>query len=288
MSVMRDYTTSLKPIVRWVGGKRDLARMLSDIAYASLQRTGGHYHEPFLGGGAVAFDLGLPEMVLSDLCAPLIDTYRAIQRWPRDVAWMLDVYRNRGCDADVYYRVRDEAPTSRVERAARFLYLNTLCYNGVYRENASGKYNVPYGRRAGGATPNFLSVDDLIAFQKLTVTASFAATDFRESLAAVGAGDFVYADPPYYAVFDKYQKGGFSDGDHLDLATALRDTYDRGAEILTTNADVPCVRELYDWAFVVPTVENRRVSQTKAGRAKAACLLITTVPDLLPPSFGAQ
>jgi len=270
------------PIVRWVGGKRWLVPIISDIVYEYLQRTGGRYIEPFLGGGAVAADLGLPGMILSDLCEPLMNAFQQVQKDPAAVLWALaSNYVKRGTDDQTYYKVRAEKPQSALQRAAWFFYLNATAFNGIWRENASGVFNVPYGRRKGKTGPAFLNEKRLRPFVEATQDAELLTSDFRPVIERADSGDFLFVDSPYFGVYSNYLKEGFGPSDHVDLARALQAAVARGAAFVATNNDLPDVRRLYGWANMTRTGEFRRVNRDAAGRGKVACLLITSTPDLL-------
>ncbi len=279
------------PIVRWVGGKRWLVPTASEIAYAHLQTTDGRYIEPFLGGGAVAADLGLPNMLLADLCEPLINAFQQVRRSPDSVLWSLRNYRRRGTDAETYYKIRAERPRGKVQRAAWFFYMNALCFNGVYRENAKGEYNVPYGvRKPGkklpGKTPmvshSFVNKTKLKPFVEAIRSSELVASDFRPIIRRADDGDFIFVDSPYFGVYSNYLKEGFGVADHVDLARELRAAAEeRGASFIATNNDTPEIRRLYRWAHITRTGEFRRVNRDAKKRGKVACLLIASSRDLV-------
>lgn len=258
-----------------------MVRVLSDIAYAHLQRTRGRYIEPFLGGGAVALDLGLPNMILADVCEPLIQAYTQVRDfWPQ-VAWTLGTYAHRGVDKDTYLDVRDERPMSHIQQAAHFLYLNALCFNGVWRVNSNGVFNVSYGSKSDGTPGKLRTIQELQQFADAIKASTLTASDFRATLAVAGEGDFVCADPPYFGTFDDYSANRFTAKDHADLAEALRIAYDHGADLVATNMDTPEVRELYSWAAIQVTGEMHRVCRDPAKRGKVSTVLISTIPDLV-------
>jgi DNA adenine methylase len=282
-----------KPIVKWAGGKAWIVPLASAGIYAYLGKTGGRYVEPFLGGGALALDLGLPGMILGDVIRPLVDMYDAVRRWPNAVAWALSALAAQGVDESSYYRVRDTNPSSRVAAAARFIYLNKLNFNGLYRENKQGVYNVPYGdqvyrksivgRKAHDAVENlFPSAQKLHALAEAFATSDLAVRDFRETLALAREGDLAYIDSPYYGTFASYASGGFTPEDQAALAGELQAAAERGVAILVTNSDCPEVRALYAWAsIVIATSEARVISQDGAKRARAGCVIVTTDQTLL-------
>lgn len=281
----------VKPVTRWAGAKRWLAPYVADPIYRYLTTRGGRYCEPFLGGGAVALavlsretdvrNLGglgspsAPMAFLSDACAPLIQMFRSVVANPDRVYAEMRELAIRGVDEDTYYEERRKAATP-----GRFLYLNALCFNGLYRENASGQNNVPFGDR--GEDP-FPSREAIHAVAGVLKGASIQTWDFRRALRNVKQGDFVYIDPPYAGGFANYTRNGFTDDDQQELAAMLENLAASGVAIVACNADTPAVRAWYSWApHVVDTGERRAINRDGAARSKkASCLLITTDPALL-------
>lgn len=267
------------PPLKWVGSKRWLVPLLAPAIYARLATTNGRYIEPFLGGGAVALDLGLPDMVLGDNCGPLITMYQAICKNPSAVAWALKTLVDRGTDKENYYRVRADETRSAILAAARFIYLNKFGFNGLYRENSKGKFNVPHGGdRSGASIPD---VATLTAVACALRGADIRVADFRDTIAAAQAGDVVYADSPYYDTFNKYTADGFADDAHNALAVALKAARDRGATVVASNSDHDYVRDLYKWATITPVHERHAVGATGARRGLRPAVLIASDDTLL-------
>ena len=259
------------PILKWCGGKRWLVPTIAPAIHRQLIKTGGRYVEPFLGGAAIALDLGLPYMILSDICQPLISMYRTICKTPAAVAWMVQHLIAQGTDEAAYYALRATPSTSPVVNAARFLYLNKLGYNGLYRENRTGGFNVPYGKNPTRRLP---TIEDLLPVAQALAHATITATGFAATIAQARRGDVVYADPPYYATFSDYAADGFDDDAHVALAAALHAAAGRGATIIASNSDHPRIRELYAWACITPLHEHHAIGPTKAQRGKKAAVLI--------------
>lgn len=274
-------------IIKWAGGKRWVMPHIVPGIYRRLARTGGRYVEPFLGGAAVALELGQPKMVLGDLCEPLIAMYRAVQRDPAAVAWALSALATKGVDEATYYEVRDSRPVAPVLAAARFIYLNKLCFNGLYRENKSGGFNVPYGDAGTGDKSReeiaaiFPSEDRLVAASEAFRGVKLVPADFRAVLGLAREGDLVFCDPPYADTFSAYTSAGFSAGDQADLSEHLCKLAGAGAHIVSTNNDTPLIRDLYKWATVLPTAELRAINSDGDGRGRSGCLIITSDQDLL-------
>jgi DNA adenine methylase len=267
-----------KPILKWAGGKRWLVPLIAPAIHARLQTTGGRYVEPFLGGGAIALDLGLPKMIVGDVCADLINFYLTVRQYPKQVSWALDTMIKKGIDEATYYQVRDAPQRSPIFAAARFLYLNKLCHGGLYRVNKQGQYNVPYGKYESPAIP----IEEAFhAVASAFSDAGIAVRGFEETLSLVRAGDVVYCDPPYYKTFTGYSAVGFTDQDQQDLATMLKECVDKGAQIIASNSDHPRVRELYEWAFVTPIAERHAINRNGADRDGKAAVLILSDQHLL-------
>jgi DNA adenine methylase len=262
------------PILRWVGGKSWLVPLICPGIHRYLRRSLGRYIEPFLGGAAVALDLGLPRMILGDLCAPLIDMYRTVRSSPKNVAHVLrqmketDYYKVRGAD---FHR-----PGS-IATAARFLYLNRTCFNGLYRENKRGKFNVP----KGDIIPRFPTEKDLQSVQSAFLRADLAVASYQETIEQAKRGDVVYADPPYLGVYDGYNATGFGLLEHRQLAECLGRAVERGAAVIATNSDTEEVRRMYADMFATPVEEQRTVAAKGSSRGRAKALLITSDESLL-------
>jgi DNA adenine methylase len=163
------------------------------------------------------------------------------------------------------------------ELAARLIFLNRLCFNGLYRTNSSGNFNVPYGDYPA---PTFPSATHLREVSEALKGATLLAGDFETTLSWCGPSDIVFADPPYHSPgngFRKYHKLSFSEADQERLALALRAVHERGAIVFATNADHPFVRKLYSWAHAISTSERRAINCVGGGRSGVRCLLISTM-----------
>lgn len=271
----------VSPIVRWVGGKRWLVPTVAPTIHAYLATTRGRYIEPFLGGGAIALDLGLPGMILGDACESLITMYQQIARHARGVSWSLQTMIDAGVDKETYLRVRANEPRSHAQRAARFIYLNKLGFNGLYRENKHGQFNVPYGRTSTGKPPGFPSVDAFLDIARALRQADVRFADFHVTIARAKKGDVIYADPPYDHTFENYVAGGFDIEDQRTLADALRAAHERGAKVLASNSDTTLIRELYWWAKVTAIEERHSVAANSDKRGARGAVLITSDGNFL-------
>ncbi|MER8791839.1 Dam family site-specific DNA-(adenine-N6)-methyltransferase [Mesorhizobium sp. M0983] len=233
---------SPRAFLRWAGGKSWLVRRFEEIfGHMSFTR----YHEPFLGGGSFFFAAATHVVsYLSDKNEALIETYQSIKDDCESVIERMQVYQNT---SDDYYRIRALNPVDRFERAAQFIYLNQTSFNGIYRVNLKGVYNVPYGNR----TKKFLDEDALRAASKGLSRAILKSRDFADTIHDVSPGDLIFIDPPYTVShnnngFIKYNKSLFSLDDQFRLAKYIRNVRDVGANYILTNAAHHKIKEIFD------------------------------------------
>jgi DNA adenine methylase len=230
----------MKSPIRWAGSKRQTLPRLRDLWGAGH----GRYVEPFAGSASLFFDIQPREAVLGDLNWELILAFRAIRR---DVELVLQCLRRLPTGEASYYRIRGQDPSrlAASELAARFLYLNHFCFNGLYRTNLKGQFNVPYGPPKNGAPIN---EEAIVAAAKALQTTELLHADFEETLAQVQSGDFVFLDPPYAVnrrrVFREYLPGSFSGIDLPRLRSALQSIDSKGASFVITYADSTESRKL--------------------------------------------
>lgn len=242
MQQMNDRDFQMEPFLKWAGGKRWLIKKKTQIVPPTYER----YVEPFLGGAAVFFSLSSPSYIISDLNPELINCYEAIKSNHKAVERYLRVHQRKHCD-EYYYKVREAKPRTSFTRAARFLYLNRTCFNGLYRVNLQGEFNVPKGTKDK-------VISDADDFERIAERLSFGSIvcqDFEETLAVCGQGDFIFVDPPYTVNhnmngFLKYNEKIFCWADQVRLKNAITSAVDRGAMVTMTNADHESIRELYE------------------------------------------
>lgn len=257
-----------RPFVKWVGGKRQLLAHLMPVLAAA--DVGASYHEPFVGGGAVFFALrgeGRASCArLSDVNKELVDSYIAIRDAVDDVIAKLMEHESLN-NEEYFYRVRAQRPRSAPEIAARLIYLNKTCYNGLYRVNNSGGFNAPWGRYKN---PTICDETNLRAVSGTLATAELEATSFLTVLEHARRDDVVYFDPPYVPVsatasFTEYSAGGFGHREQAELAAAVRELDRRGTRIVLSNSDTHEVRRLYA-GLRIDQVFARRNVNTRADR----------------------
>ncbi|WP_251878434.1 Dam family site-specific DNA-(adenine-N6)-methyltransferase [Achromobacter sp. Marseille-Q4954] len=260
------------PFLKWAGGKRWL---IPSIDLPNLQKY-ENYIEPFLGGGALYFSLLPKHAILSDKNPDLIETYAAIKTNPGKIASRLDVHQ-RLHSAEHFYQVRAAVPVNKFDRAARFIYLNRTCWNGLYRVNKKGQFNVPIGTK----TNVNLDTDDWVETSKSLKSATITHQDFEISIDMAQDGDLVFADPPYTVKhnnngFVKYNESIFSWQDQIRLKDCLLRAARRGATIILTNAAHDSIRDLYAHGFKIKVLERASVlSGSSASRGRFQELFIT-------------
>jgi DNA adenine methylase len=241
-----------KPILRWAGGKTWLLKEL----YRFLPPRFNDYHEPFLGGGSVFFNIRVNRKAyLSDCNFDLINAYSQIRDNPEDVISLLAQFRNSKED---YYKIRGSLFGEPSEKAAQFIFLNRTCFNGIYRVNVRGEYNVPYGFKSYKQLFDF---DRLREVSNLLKSAILSCSDFADSLLNIKEGDLVFLDPPYTVShikngFIKYNEHSFMWKDQIRLASFISEVNRRGAYYVLTNAKHESIEELFG-KIASPTTVSR-------------------------------
>ena len=246
-----------RPFIKWAGGKTRLLKHLLPYVPARFNS----YHEPFLGGGAMFFavwDRAHGAIHLGDLNNELIDAWRAIR--DHDILRSLNDLKEQDSES-FYYEQRALQPTDPIERATRFLYLNQTSWNGLWRVNRRGEFNVPWGQRPFRG----LSAEDLSAYQRLLRATYLHVEDFREALTRPKEGDFVYLDPPYLPLSDTskfffYTEKRFRQHDLIELADLCRGLSERSVNWVLSNRDTPQVREIFGFTKVIRLTTRRSVA----------------------------
>jgi DNA adenine methylase len=262
----------MSPFLIWAGGKRWFVQQHADL----LPKTFNCYIEPFLGGGSVFFHLQPSKSILGDTNPDVIAAYQGIKDNWQALQRSLQ-YHQRSHSEEHFYKVRSKLPSTVVQRASRMIYLNRTCFNGIYRVNLQGKFNVPLGSKDSVIFENE-SFEDV---SKLLKKADIRLADFEILIDEANSGDFVFADPPYSVShnlngFVKYNEKLFTWHDQERLAAALIRARDRGVIIASTNANHPSVRDLYSnkQFSLVTTSRYSSISASSSSRKQFEELII--------------
>lgn len=262
-----------RPFIKWAGGKSQLMPAISKQFPAGDEI--GKYFEPFLGGAAVFFHLEHPRSFLSDSNNDLVELYRVVQQ---NVEELIDALRAHRNERDHFYRVRSQDPSdlSPVARAARLIFLNKTCFNGLYRVNSKGQFNVPFGRYKN---PAICDAEGLRTASLALQKAEISNADFESVLGRAQPRDFIYFDPPYHPInktssFTSYTSGRFGEEEQRRLAGTYRQLAARGCFVMLSNSDTPLIRDLYENFHMREIQANRAINSKPDGRGKITELLI--------------
>ena len=266
----------MRPFLKWPGGKRWLVSKYSSIFPTEYNV----YFEPFLGGGSAFFFLRPENAVISDINEDLINVYQMMTKSPAALRELMMAHQAKHC-ASYYYQVRNILPEGKLSRAARFLYLNRTCFNGMYRVNRQGNFNVPIGTK----TEFLEDIERFEDYAAILRCAHIYSRDFVEIIRKSDDGDLVFADPPYTIShnqnsFIKYNENLFSWKDQIRLLNALVRARDRGSLIIATNAFYqPLVQMYHDMGFYTQRLNRfSSISGSTDGRKTQEELLITSYP----------
>lgn len=243
------YSKLVLPIVKWVGGKRQLLPEIRKYMPKKITT----YYEPFLGGGAVLFDIQPPDAVVNDINYELINLYNVVKNFPDELIKDLGKYENT---PEYFYKIREldrnekeYKKLSNIQRASRIHYLNKTCYNGLFRVNKAGQFNSPFGRYKN---PNIKNEITIRAVSKYLNEANikFMCGDFKDSLKGIKKGSFVYFDPPYDPVSDSsnftgYSRGGFNRNEQIRLKHLCDKLDEKKVKFLLSNSSTEFILDLY-------------------------------------------
>ncbi|ACF54854.1 modification methylase [Streptococcus pneumoniae] len=280
MKIKEIKKVTLQPFTKWTGGKRQLLPVIREL----MPKTYNRYFEPFVGGGALFFDLAPKDAVINDFNAELINCYQQIKDNPQELIEILKVhqeYNSKEYYLDLRSADRDERidMMSEVQRAARILYMLRVNFNGLYRVNSKNQFNVPYGRYKN---PKIVD-EELISAISVYINNNqleIKVGDFEKAIVDVRTGDFVYFDPPYIplsetSAFTSYTHEGFSFADQVRLRDAFKRLSDTGAYVMLSNSSSALVEELYK-DFNIHYVEATRTNGAKSSsRGKISEIIVT-------------
>ncbi|NUP07066.1 MAG: DNA adenine methylase [Polyangiaceae bacterium] len=279
-----------KPFLKWAGGKWSLAAEIAKKMPADLK--GRVYREPFLGGGAMFFWLshrvGAKRYVLSDALDDLVTTYEVVRDQPEALIAELETLRDDHSE-ETFYSVRDKfngRTKKPLKRAAWLIYLNKTCFNGLYRTNRAGVFNVPMGRYAN--TPNIANARRIRAASEALKDVDISCAPFEELRQKAEPGDVIYLDPPYVpltrtANFDSYAGGAFGRAQQEQLADLYRELDKRGCLLVLSNSETPEVRELYRGFEIDVITAARNISSRGSTRGSVTEVLVRNTRSW-PPS----
>lgn len=272
------------PVVKWVGGKRQLLSEISPL----LPKRITSYCEPFLGGGAVLFSIQPSKAIVNDLNSDLITVYEVIRD---DVEELIDNLKKHENSSEYFYTIRDMdrnketyAAMSKVERASRLIYLNKTCFNGLFRVNSSGEFNSPFGHYKN---PNIVNEPVLRAVNKYFSSSNitFCNEDFAVTLGRISKGSFVYLDPPYDPVSDTanftgYNRGGFDRNEQIRLKQCCDELTQRGVKFMLSNSATTFIKELYK-DYDISIVQAKRAINSDASKRGA-------IEEVLIRNYGIE
>ncbi|MDX2244432.1 MAG: DNA adenine methylase [Leptolyngbyaceae cyanobacterium bins.302] len=263
-----------RPFLKWAGGK---GKLIPQYSFHFPQNY-STYYEPFLGGGAIFFHLQPRQALLMDINSELVNVYQCVRDRLAELIELLKSHRDAHCHA-YYYQIRACIPTAAVERAARLIYLNKTCFNGLYRENSKGQFNVPMGSYKN---PGIFDPALLVAASRSLQSAIIQQSAFEAILThAKTSQDFVYFDPPYFPIsatsnFTAYNRYTFKQEDHIRLRDTFATLANRGVKVMLSNSDCPFVRDLYQGFNIRLITAARAINSKATRRGKITELLITS------------
>ncbi len=270
-------SSSTQPVLKWVGGKRQLLESIR----LHLPTKINSYYEPFIGGGALLFDIRPPKAVINDVNAELINVYQTIRD---DLDALIQDLKRHKNESEYYYHLRaadrenDYAKLTKVQRASRILYLNKTCYNGLFRVNSQGHFNVPFGRYKN---PTIVNESALRAVHRYLATSdtTLMVGDFERSVEKARRGSFIYFDPPYHPIsatssFTGYAAKGFGVEDQIRLKNACDRLEKKGCKFLVSNSYCKFIKDLYTGYTQISIPASRNINSVGNGRGKILEVLI--------------
>ncbi|MDX2271866.1 MAG: DNA adenine methylase [Cyanobacteriota bacterium] len=271
---MSPSSSIARPFLKWAGGKHQLIAQYQPYFPKEYQT----YYEPFLGGGAIFFHLQPKQAILSDINPELVNVYQCVRDHIEALITLLHKHQEAH-NHDYYYQIRSATTLDPIWRAARFLYLNKTCFNGLYRENTRGEFNVPIGRYKNPAicNPSLLRLA-ASALQNICIE----VCSFDEILKkAHSPTDFVYLDPPYHPLsptssFTSYSRYTFAEAEQIRLRNVMQELTSRRVKVMLSNSDCQFIRELYQGFHIHTIFAGRAINSQAKGRGKISEVLITS------------
>ncbi|MDR2374917.1 MAG: DNA adenine methylase [Treponema sp.] len=278
----------IKPYLKWAGGKRQLLPEVKKCLPAGIQRY--TYYEPFIGAGAVFFELLPAKAVINDCNSQLMLTYTAVKENVEELIVLLKQHQDKN-SREYFYKIRNLDRDSRkfdalgsTEKAARLIFLNKTCFNGLYRVNSHGFFNVPYGRYTNPVICEETLLRQISRYLN-EHEISILNSDFEDAVMTAGEDSFVYFDPPYHSPgktgFTYYHADGFTEREQERLRGLMITLTGRGSKCLLSNADTEYIRGLYDHTFfdIIPVQAKRCINSDSSGRGNVGEVLIKNWKD---------
>lgn len=280
MKTIQKSQLTLQPFTKWTGGKRQLLPIIKSL----MPDNYNNYFEPFIGGGALFFDLSPDKAVINDFNNELINCYQQIKEYPQKLIDLLAKHQENN-SKEYYLELRSADRDNRidkmtnVERAARIMYMLRVNFNGLYRVNSKNQFNVPYGRYKN---PKIVDSDLILSISQYlnNNNIKILTGDFEKAVQDAGTGDFVYFDPPYIplsetSAFTSYTHEGFTYEDQVRLRDCFKKLDEKGAFVMLSNSSSPLVEELYK-DFNIHKVEAIRTNGAKtSSRGKISEIIVT-------------
>ncbi len=278
------FTKKYQSFIKWVGGKRGLLKQLLPLFPKEFK----NYHEPFLGGGAVFFELYSlgylknKKIYLSDINSELINAYNVVKNSPIELISNLEIYKEKH-SKEFYYKIRaldredGFLKMNELKRATRFIYLNKTCFNGLYRVNKKGYFNTPIGNYKN---PNIADRDTILSASEALQNAIISNKPFSEIVNNVNKDDLVYFDPPYYPLnntsnFTSYDSNCFLENEQFELFELFNKLSEKCVKVVKNNSDTDFIKELYQKYDINIVSANRFINSKSSGRGKINEVIIT-------------
>lgn len=277
------YIKKYQPFIKWVGGKRGLLEQILPL----FPKDFNNYYEPFVGGGAVFFELfsiGLlknKKIILSDINSELVNAYNVVKNNPFELIKKLEIYKKQH-SKEFYYQIReldrkeDYNKLSNLEKATRFIYLNKTCFNGLYRVNKKGYFNTPIGSYKN---PNIADYDVILSASESLQNVTIKQQSFKKVIEEVKTNDLVYFDPPYYPLnetsnFTSYDSNCFLENEQVELFEVFEILSNMGVKVVQSNSDTDFIKELYKNYDIQIVKASRFINSKSSGRGKITEVLI--------------
>lgn len=278
-----EYDVKYQPFVKWVGGKRGLLSQIIPL----LPENFNNYFEPFVGGGALFFELFSQgklknkKVYLFDVNSELINTYNIVKKYPDLLVNELEIFKQKH-SKEFYYEVRawdredDFLLRDELLRATRFIYLNKTCFNGLYRVNKKNQYNVPIGSYK---KPNICDAQIIFSASEALQNANIINSSYKNVLKYAKKDDLVYFDPPYYPLtetssFTSYSEFDFLENEQFELFEVFDRLSDNGVNVMHSNSDTEFIKDLYKSYDIQEILANRFINSKSSGRGKISELIV--------------